>query len=176
MLLYGGLYNGYALVTYDTGTYLGSGLTLTVPDDRPITYGLFTRVASLHFSLWFVIFFQGLLVAWLMLRYLEVYVPRVRHPATRLALLLAFVWATGLTWISCELMPDIFTAIGLLALGLVLPGHAPRWPQRAALALALFSAMMHSSNVLTFTLVTAGFGGLAAVGGWFRRGWLRAAY
>jgi hypothetical protein len=177
VLLYGGLYNGFPLITYDTGTYLGSGLTLEVPDDRPITYGLFTRVASLNFSLWFVIFFQCLLLGWLMLRYLQVYVPRVRHPATRLALLLAFVWATGLTWISCELMPDIFTAIGLLALGLVLLGHAPRGPERAGLlVLVLVSAMMHSSNVLSFTLVVGGFGTLAAARGWFRRGWARAGY
>ncbi|MDB5235849.1 MAG: hypothetical protein JWR44_2842 [Hymenobacter sp.] len=177
VLLYGGLYNGFPLVTYDTGTYLGSGMSGAVPDDRPITYGLFTRLAGLNFSLWFVIFFQCLLLAGLMLRYLEAYVPRVRHPATRLALLAAFVWATGLSWISCELMPDIFTAIGLLALGLVLLGHAPRWPGRVGLlALALASAMMHSSNVLTFSLVVAGFGALAGARGWFRRGWLRAAY
>jgi hypothetical protein len=177
VLLYGGLYNGFPIVTYDTGTYLGSGMDLSVPDDRPLTYGLFTAVASLHFSLWFVIFFQCLLLAGLMLRYVEVYVPRVRHPAARLALLLAFVWATGVSWTSCELMADVFTPIGLLALGLVLLGHAPRWPARLGLlALTLVSAMMHSSNVLTFSLVVAGFGVLAGVRGWFRQGWVRAAY
>ena len=176
VLLYGGLYNGFPLVTYDTGTYLGSGLNLTVPDDRPITYGLFTRVASLHFSLWFVIFFQCLILAWLLLRYLEVYVPRARHPATRLALLLAFVWATGLSWTSCELMADVFTPIGLLALGLVLLGHARHGAERAGLLLlALGAAMMHSSNVLTFSLVVAGFGALAGARGWVRQGWVRAA-
>ena len=174
VLLHGGLHNGFPLVTYDTGTYLGSGMSLTVPDDRPIAYGLFTRVASLHFSLWFVIFFQCLLLAWLLLRYLAVYVPRVQHPATRLALLLGFSWATGLTWISCELMADVFTPIGLLALGLVLLGHARGPAERAGLlALALCSAMMHSSNVLTFTLVAAGLGALAGTRSWFRRGWLR---
>ena len=177
VLLFGGLYNGFPLVTYDTGTYLGSGLTLSVPDDRPLTYGLFMRLASLGFSLWFVIFFQCLLLAGLLLRYLEVYVPRVRHPAARLALLVAFGWATGLSWISCELMPDIFTAIGLLALGLGLLGHAHSKVGRAGLLLlALVSAMMHSSNVLTFTLVVSGFGALAAGWGWFRQGWLRPAY
>ena len=177
VLLYGGLYNGYPLVTYDTGTYLGSGMSLDVPDDRPLTYGLFTRLAGLNFSLWFVIFFQCLLLAGLLLRYLQVYVPRVRHPATRLALLAAFVWATGLSWISCELMPDIFTAIGLLALGLVLLGHAPRVaPRVGLLALTLASAMMHSSNVLTFLLVVGGLGALAGARGWFRAGWLRPAY
>jgi hypothetical protein len=177
VLLYGGLHNGFPLVTYDTGTYLGSGLDITVPDDRPIAYGLFTAAASLHFSLWFVIFFQCLILGGLMLRYLAVYVPRVQHPASRLALLLAFVWATGVSWISCELMADVFTPIGLLALGLVLLGHAPRWPDRLGLlALALAAAMMHSSNVLTFSLVVAGLGALGRARGWFRRGWLRAAY
>ena len=177
VLLYGGLYNGFPLVTYDTGTYLGSGMTLDVPDDRPLTYGLFTWLASLHFSLWFVIFFQCLILAGLLLRYFEVYVPRVRHPATRLALLLAFVWGTGVSWLSCELMADVFTPIGLLALGLVLLGHAPRWPGRLGLlALALASAMMHSSNVLSFSLAVGGLGALALARGWFRRGWLSAAY
>jgi len=72
VLLYGGLYNGFPLVTYDTGTYLGSGMSGVVPDDRPITYGLFTRLAGLNFSLWFVIFFQCLVLAELLLRYLAV--------------------------------------------------------------------------------------------------------
>ncbi|HQP01967.1 MAG TPA: hypothetical protein PK337_06695, partial [Bacteroidia bacterium] len=57
-------YNGFPIVYSDTSTYIASGLELETPFDRPITYGLFLRLFSFNgLSLWFVIFFQGLIVS-----------------------------------------------------------------------------------------------------------------
>ncbi|WP_157780932.1 hypothetical protein [Hymenobacter sedentarius] len=174
VLLYAGLYNGFPLVTSDTGTYLNSALNFTVPDDRPITYGLFARAAALGFSLWFVVFFQCLILGGLLLRYIREFAPRVAHPAAQLALLTLGVWATGVSWFSSQLMPDIFTPIGLMTLALVLLGRSRSGLERAAwLALALLAGLMHTSNLLTFSLVVFGLGLGAWRGGWFSRGLLR---
>lgn len=52
--------NGYPIVYSDTGTYLASAFLLETPFDRPITYGLFIRLASVNgMSLWGVIFLQS---------------------------------------------------------------------------------------------------------------------
>lgn len=174
VLLHAGFYNGFPLVTSDTGTYLNSALTMTVPDDRPITYGLFAWVSGLHFSLWFVIFFQCLLLSGLLLRFIREFAPRHPHPAAHLALLVLGVWATGVSWFSCQLMPDIFTPIGLLALVLVLLGRARTpWERAGWLALLLLAGMMHTSNLMTFSLLTVGVGLVGWRGGWFARGLLR---
>ncbi|UOQ80806.1 hypothetical protein [Hymenobacter sp. 5414T-23] len=167
-----GLYNGFPLVTSDSGTYLDSALRLVVPEDRPITYGLFVRLTSLKFSLWLVIFAQALLLAWLLLRYVQLLVPRLGHNrAVQIGLVALTTWLTGVSWFCSQLMPDIFTAAGVLALGLLLIGLAlGRWERVALLLTTLLSALMHSSNLLTFTLVVAGFGVAAGLTGVFRRG------
>jgi hypothetical protein len=155
VLLYAALYNGFPLVTSDTGTYLVSALELKVPIDRPVTYGLFVRVASLwNWSLWSAVFAQCLLLGTLLLRYIREFAPRLTHPAGRLAVLVLAVWATGASWFSSQLMPDIFTAIGMLALGLVLLGRCrSRWELGGCLAIAFGAELCHSSNLLSFTLL-----------------------
>ncbi|WP_188812609.1 hypothetical protein [Hymenobacter cavernae] len=162
VLISAGLYNGYPLVTPDTGTYIDSALSFNVPDDRPITYGLFILVTGFKKTLWFVTFFQSLLLAWLLLRYVEVFVPRFTHPFWRVALVALTAWTTGVSWYSSQLMPDIFTPIGLLALGLVLiRRQQSKIEVGLLLAIVLASEMMHNSNMLTYTLVILGFGGIA---------------
>jgi len=174
VLLHAGFYNGFPLVTSDTGTYLNSALTLTVPDDRPITYGLFAWVSGFCFSLWFVIFSQCLVLSWLLLRFIREFAPRHTHPAAQLALLVLGVWATGISWFSCQLMPDIFTPVGLLALVLVLLGRARTgWEQAGWLALILLAGMMHTSNLLTFSVLSVSVGLIGWRGHWFARGLLR---
>ena len=155
VLLHAALYNGFPLVTSDTGTYLVSALDLTVPVDRPVTYGLFVRATSLWgWSLWGVAFAQCLLLGGLLLRYIREFAPRLAHPAGRLALLVLTVWTTGVSWFSSQLMPDIFTAIGVLALGLVLLGRCRSGRERAGwLAVAFLAELVHSSNLLTFNLI-----------------------
>jgi hypothetical protein len=155
VLLYAALYNGFPLVTSDTGTYLVSALDLIVPTDRPATYGLFIRATSLWgWSLWGVAFAQCLLLGGLLLRYIREFAPRLVHPAGRLALLVLVVWATGVSWFSSQLMPDIFTAIGVLALGLVLLGRCrSSWERAGWLAVTFLAELVHSSNLLIFNII-----------------------
>ncbi|WP_324673408.1 hypothetical protein [Hymenobacter sp. GOD-10R] len=177
VLISAALYNGYPLVTPDTGTYIDSALTLNVPEDRPVTYGLFILATGFKKTLWFVVFAQSLLVAWLALRYAEVFVTRLAHPFWRVALLALTAWATGVAWYASQLMPDIFTATGLLALGLVLIGRSRSKLELACLLLLVLTAeLMHNSNLLTYSLTVVGFGIVAWVKKLFQRQIVRPLY
>ena len=170
LLLSAGLYNGFPLVTSDSGTYINSAIHFDVPNDRPIVYSLFIRATGLKFSLWLVVLVQSLLLAWLLLRCVAVFAPRVHRRLGRVALVGLTLWATGASYYCCQLMPDIFSAIGLLALALLLLGPVRGWAERAGLlATAALATLMHNSNLLTFTLVVLGFGAVAAWQGLFRR-------
>ncbi|WP_310396174.1 hypothetical protein [Hymenobacter sp.] len=166
-----GLYNGFPLVTSDSGTYINSALEYTVPADRPIVYGLFIRATGLKFSLWLVIFVQGILLAWLLLRYVAVFAPRVASNFGRLAVVGFTTWLTGLSWYCSQLMPDIFAAIGMLCLGLLLLGRfRSRSEQLGLLALLLLASLVHNSHPLIHTMVVLGFGLVAFRQRLFSRG------
>ncbi|OWP64655.1 hypothetical protein CDA63_02535 [Hymenobacter amundsenii] len=170
VLISAGLYNGFPLVTSDSGTYLNSAINRTVPDDRPLTYGLWVLVTGLRKTLWLVIFAQGLLLAALLWRTMSAFAPRLRHPAGRLALVAGVAWLTGVAWYSSQLMPDIFTAIGLLALALLLLSRPAVAERLALLAVLLLAAIMHSSNLLTLLLTVLAVGAVAWGQHLFRRG------
>ncbi len=155
------LYNGFPLVTSDTGAYLNTALNFSMLTDRPVTYGLFMRLTGLHFSYWFIIWAQSLLLAALLLRCITAFAPRLGW-AGQLLLLGMLSWATGFSWYSSQLMPDIFTATGLLALGLLLLGKfRSRLEQVGLLLTLLLCTIMHNSNLLSFSLTCLCFGGLA---------------
>src|SRR6056297_1608751 len=61
-----GLFNGYPLVYSDTGTYIYSGFNYFIPNDRPVSYGLFIKFFSLSYSAWFVILIQNLITAFVL--------------------------------------------------------------------------------------------------------------
>jgi hypothetical protein len=66
-----GLYNGYPLVYSDTGMYIASGLKEFVPVERPVGYGLFIKLFSFNYSLWFVTVFQNLITAYILYELLK---------------------------------------------------------------------------------------------------------
>jgi len=171
------LYNGFPLVTSDSGSYLNVAVRPEVPADRPITYGLFMLVTSLRFSYWLIIWAQALLLAGLLLRCLQAFVPQLTSRVLRLALVGLVAWATGFSWYCSQLMPDIFTAIGLLALGLLVLGKfRSSWEQIGLLGVLLLSTIMHNSNLLSFSLTALGFGVVAWQQRLFARQLLRRAH
>ncbi|MCC2545882.1 hypothetical protein LJY25_05455 [Hymenobacter sp. BT175] len=154
ILLGAALYNGFPLVTSDTGAYINSGFHWDVPRDRPIIYGIFLRLASLRYSLWLAVGVQCAILAALLLRAVRVLAPRTVAPGWRVGIVLLSSWATGLAWFSGQVMPDIFTGIGLLTMLLLyFDDHLGRLGRGLLLALLLLCAIMHSSNLLTFSLL-----------------------
>jgi hypothetical protein len=62
------IWNGFPLIFTDSLSYLHSGVELVAPVDRPIFYGLFTRLSNLILDLWGLLFLQSVLVIFLLLK------------------------------------------------------------------------------------------------------------
>ncbi len=108
-------YNGYPFVYSDTGTYINSGFDKLIPFDRPVIYGLFLRYASLSLSCWFVIFLQNFIIAFVLVKTLELFHIREKHFSMVYYLILLFLVSfTGIGWYSNQLMPDFFAATTIM--------------------------------------------------------------
>lgn len=101
---------------------MASGFELETPMDRPITYGLFLWVSSLNgLSLWTVIFFQSLLLCFLLLRLLKVCLPARKNIELLFIFTVLFLATlTSASWTISQLIADVFTAIMLFAFLLLL--------------------------------------------------------
>ena len=154
LVLLPALYNGFPMVYSDTGTYLRSAFTGFVPVDRPYWYGAFIRGAALGGTWpWAIVIVQAFLCSgllWALWRRMG-----DGRPATFLLSLAVLSPFTGLGWYAGQLMPDILTAIGLLAALLLLfaPGRAGHQLLLALLVLACSWA--HLSNLMILPLVLA---------------------
>ena len=139
------IWNGYPLVYHDTGTYLSSSYSLSVPLDRPVFYGLFLRVArSLWVSNWTAVLAQCLVISFLLhtlLRQLKVRWPNV--------IIIMLCLLTSLPWLAGQLMPDIFTSCLAIALYLLVFYHAQlrRLTLLSTFACAVFAVMVHQSHL-----------------------------
>ena len=153
LLMGAAFYNTFPLVTTDSGVYILSGFKKFVPLDRPIVYGMFVRHASLAASLWFTIFFQSLILSYVVWHAINSFANASVGRMGKVLIILILVFFTGISWYASQIMPDIFTSIGILALLLLLctPGTLFR-----NIFLSIFlagAALMHNSNLLQFSLL-----------------------
>ncbi len=144
------LYNRYPIVSGDTTTYLESGFTLKVPDDRPIFYGLFMRLTSLGFTVWGPVIAQCLLLSYLCTRFVKSILPGL--PDLRVLAVLLFVsLGTIGGWYIGQLLPDAFTAVLFLALYLYLRGENTRRQNVFLLIIIYLSVVVHYSHYVIAT-------------------------
>ena len=146
--------NKFPIVYPDTSTYLASGMELETPFDRPITYGLFLRIFSLNgLSLWFVIFFQALILSYVIFLFCKLILEYKFTNNYFLVLILILSLFTGVSWSASQLMPDIFTSTGIISTSLILFGNL-RGSRLASLYVIFFiSVAMHMSHILLFTII-----------------------
>lgn len=118
-LLAPALWNGYALIFYDTAGYAETVMMQRLVPGRSLFYGLFLWLSSLGWwSFWSTVVVQAAATLWL----LHLLLRCLRLPSGACALLLAVVATTALTgiaWYTSQLMPDIFTPQVVLALWLL---------------------------------------------------------
>ena len=147
------LFNGYPLVTSDTGTYINSAFTFEVPRDRPIAYSLLISAASLKFSLWLPVIFQSALLMYLISQLVSHFVDKPMQGQLIQAGIIVFVTLfTSAGWYCGMIMPDIFTAIGGLAFLLFI--LEPDKKKLIFYGLVLIYAIStHASHLLIFTLL-----------------------
>ena len=149
--------NGYPLVYSDTGTYIRSAFEDFIPVDRPVWYGHFIRLSSFGGrTMWGVVIAQALLCASALLPFLQRAGSAMVSSGKAVALVSALTVFTGISWYVGQLMPDIFTGIGILALAHILlgdrSGSQVLWP----VLLLVGSCFLHASNLLILTILAIG--------------------
>ena len=144
-----GFYNNYPLVYPDTGTYIYSGFAGKVPNDRPITYGLFIRHTSLAETTWLVIFAQGLIISLLIFYVVE----KIARPKNTLVMFLSIitflVLFTGISTNVSQLIPDVFAPAFLLGLLILLfAKDLKRRDSVIVVLLSWLSIIVHNSHLM----------------------------
>ena len=142
-------YNKYPLVFPDTGTYLLSGFTGQVPRDRPMIYGLFIRHVSLWETLWLVILLQGILLSLTVFYYFR-YLGRTKNYLPWfLAYIFLITFSTGASLNVSQLIPDVFTSISILSLGLLVFVRDLKLRDLIIISVLLaFSIAVHTSHLM----------------------------
>ncbi len=118
-LLLPALWNGFAIVFFDTGGYLDRVLEMTIYPGRSFLYGFFLWVTS--FGWWFFwgpIIIKSFLCLWIIHLALRCH----SLPAGPLATAISCIGLsllTGISWYTSQLMPDILVPMLILALWLL---------------------------------------------------------
>lgn len=139
-------YNGYPLVYPDTGTYIAACFQKFIPIDRPIAYSFFIKHNSLSLSLWLPIFTQSLILSALLFKVSQKFYQTNRF--FFIFYILILIVSTGVSYISSELLPDIFTSILILAFVLIWFGDNTKWENLFLYTVFSFSMAVHFSNIL----------------------------
>jgi len=151
ILMIVGFYNGYPLVYSDTGTYIYSGFDKFVPNDRPITYGLFLWFFSFRFSLWLVIVAQNLITAYVLYELLKLFLKQKGQTFHFLyiSILLLLTFFTGIGWYSNQIMPDFFAPVMVLTLIILIFNKELSLLKRICLYIIfIISIIVHLSHLL----------------------------
>lgn len=158
LLMWYAFFNGYPMVTSDSGAYIYFAYDFQVLKDRSSFYSIWLAVAGLRTlqfagvrgSLWVPVFFQCLLLAVLFLRYYRmlggVAVVQLSNYLLAVAMVL---FSTGVSFIAAYIMPDIFAGILLLVILLYL--HDDKATAKVSwlyLGLTGVSILVHNSHFL----------------------------
>ncbi len=170
------LWNGFPLLYWDSADYIAMPFTLSMPPFRTATYVTVTLFGKLSGTLWTVVTLQCLLAAWVLREVVDAFAPG-RTPVVLPALAAVLTLLTALPWFTGQIMPDAFT--GILVLGLGVLAFGPRQPgaaRRAALVGALTVATaVHTSHIALGLMLLAVFLALrGAARLWGDRVWLGA--
>jgi hypothetical protein len=154
ILCFMGFYNNFPFVFSDCGTYIGSGFSLKVPIDRPIFYGLFIRHVSLLTSLWLVILVQGLIVSLILFYFFKYLSGTSRFRIYYIAFIIFITFFTSASFHVSQLIPDIFTSVTILSLGLLLLARDMKTRDLIITIIFLIvSIAVHNSHFLITTIL-----------------------
>jgi hypothetical protein len=147
LLLWPALWNGYPIVFADSGTYLSQAINRYAGWDRPVFYSVFMLPLHWKLTVWPVVVAQALLTAWVLRAVCALLVPAMAGWAfvVGVAGLALFTW---LPWLVSELMPDVFTSLLVLVLGLI-------WVGRRRSGLVVLAACMIATQQSSVPLAVA---------------------
>ncbi len=141
--------NGYPLVNSDTSTYISSGFTPDAPWDRPITYGLLVYIFSFFgVSLWLSVFMQGYIVSWLVSLTLK-RITGTWQPIIFICLMAFLALFTGLSWVTSQLIADVYTGIVAVCMYLLMSGGQSRVNTTLLYTLYFAAVATHTSHFVS---------------------------
>ncbi|HWW47558.1 MAG TPA: hypothetical protein VNZ94_06950 [Xanthobacteraceae bacterium] len=156
MLVIPALWNGYALLQYDTGGYLARWYEGYLVPSRSTAYGLYLHFGEFsHF--WLTLGVQAFAVLWLLQATLRIF--GIARPLQVGAIAAALCATTALPVLTSMLLTDIFAGLSVLSLFLVVcHGRAFGLVEKLCLIVfTAFSAASHSATLgVLFGLVCAG--------------------
>lgn len=142
------IYNGFPLTfNNDTGMYIENAFQRYVASDRPMYYGLFIYVTSLNFTLWFVVFTQSLIVAYLIYLLFKYFVPHF-HISVYLIVIVFLGLFTTVSFEVSWLMPDVFTAVLVISLSLLFfYDNLSKFDHYLLLIFVFYAIAVHNSHI-----------------------------
>jgi hypothetical protein len=167
VLLAPAIWNRFPVLQYDTGGYLARWYEGYLVPSRSTVYGLFLMLLS-GLDFWPVVILQSLLTVWVLSLTLRM-LGFGGRPWLLLGVTAALCAFTTLPWLTSMLLTDIFAALPVLAIYLLVFGDdALRRTERLALvALIAFAVATHSA---TFAVLLALVLAAALAHGLFRLG------
>ncbi|MBN8874712.1 MAG: hypothetical protein J0H67_17880 [Rhodospirillales bacterium] len=151
LLLWPAAWNGYPIVFSDTGTYLSQAIEHYLGWDRPPVYSLFLLPLHLRLTTWPVIAAQTVLAIHTLALTCRCF---GAQPSGWLPLLAFLATLTWLPWLVCDLTPDLFTALLVLVLALLVLTPERLGPVER-LWLAGFAAFMIATQLSSLPLAAA---------------------
>jgi hypothetical protein len=155
MLLAPALWNGFPLLQYDTGGYFARWYEGTLEESRSTVYGLFLYLLARP-DFWAAAVIQAAVAVWVVARVIRVHGFDDRVLVTTVGVLALL---TALPWLAGQLITDIFTGGGVLALYLIMlrADVLARWERAALIGIVAFAAATHSATFAVLAgLVIAG--------------------
>jgi len=152
-LLLPALWNGFALVFFDTGGYIDRAVEMSLYPGRSVFYGFFLWLGSLGWwFFWGPIMFKSLLCLWVIHLILRChYLPS--GPVSTAVTCAGLSLATGISWYTSQLMPDILVPVAVLALWLLSSSWTMLRPgERAGLMAATLLALVSHNSCLALAI------------------------
>ena len=157
LLMAPALWNGFALLQWDTGGYLARWYEGYLVPSRAVVYGLILN-AGAPFAFWPVLLLQSTLTVWVLALTLRAH-GLGRRPLLLLGAVAMLSALTTLPWLTSILLTDIFCGLGVLALYLLLLRHdtVGRSERFGLIGLVAVAAATHNATfaVLSGLIVVA---------------------
>lgn len=155
LLLVPAIWNGFPLLFYDTGAYLGRYFFDVLSPGRSAAYGLFIG-ATRWPDFWPAVILQSLLTVWTIALFLRAH-DLGNRPVLLVGVVAFFAGATALPWLTGQLMPDFLAGLAVIALYLVTfrAEALTRWENWALVLLAAYAAASHNATMAVIGLLLA---------------------
>jgi hypothetical protein len=150
ILIWPAIYNGYPFFYSDSASYIASGFELQTPSDRPITYGILIWLTSLGgFSIWGIIIFQNTILSWLLYKNICAFCNSSYNSILSLIVVFLLTSLTGISWVSTQVMTDVFTPVIFLSATLILSDKIYDKPSRIILYIIFtIATATHLSHIV----------------------------